>query len=122
MCGGKNVDGPVEKPKEVPNQTESKTASVKATTMVAPVKRVATRKFLDAILANKELTAALEQFLQAEFCIENLLFLQKTASYRELYQKANLEKQEDRVKLGEIRDFIQKEFMLPSSEKEVIHR
>lgn len=119
MCGGKNVDGPVEtKPAAATTERESKSTTSKTTTVV-PIKRVATRKFLDAILANKELTAALETFLQSEFCVENLLFLQQTAKYRELYQKSNVEKEEDRIKLGEVRDNIQKEFMLPSSEKEV---
>jgi hypothetical protein len=114
MCGGKNVDGPKEIQKE-PEELKQ----IKSVTVAPLPKRLPTRKFLDAILASKELCVALESFLQAEFCLENLLFIQKTGEYRQLYQTLNLENEEDRRKLGEIRDFVLKEFMLPSSEKEV---
>jgi hypothetical protein len=122
MCGGKNVDG-----KRAESETDSEVSGMHSSQMksmfvaISPLpRRVPTRKFLDAILSNKELCQALEAFLQAEFCIENLLFLKRTGEYRELCQKSKMDSEEDRIKMGEFRDLIQKEFMLPSSEKEVI--
>ncbi|KAJ2998309.1 hypothetical protein HDV02_004623 [Globomyces sp. JEL0801] len=117
MCGSKQPDGPP----AAKNNTAAPAEAAKPTIInSAPApKRVATKKFLDAILQSKELTAALESFLTTEFCIENLLFIQKCGYYTEVFGKSDLEKQEDRVKLAGIRDDIQKEFMMPTSEREV---
>jgi hypothetical protein len=138
MCGGKNPDGPVEKRPSRGSQVivDEKTSSylgsgsqVKQRTSivdktlqvgVAPApKRVPTKKFLDAILSSKELTNALEAFLEAEFCIENLLFIKKTGEYKDYYLKMDIEDEKARTELGRIRDQVLHDFMLPTSENEV---
>lgn len=64
MCGGsKNPDGAVV-------EVVAVEPDVKRLSKATPsIKRVPTKKVLDAILASKELTNALETFLASEFCM-----------------------------------------------------
>jgi hypothetical protein len=117
MCGGKTPDGPPKKSNEEDNQATQKSANLKPT---AIPKKVATKKFLDAILLSKELTQALESFLEAEFCLENLLFIQKVGVYKDSLKNVNFEDLKKRKQQELLRDAIQQQFMLPSSEAEVL--
>ncbi len=123
MCGGsKNPDGPSVNQTAPAKQGGGGGGEARKSVAAAPAvipKRMPTRKFLDAILASKELTSALEAFLESEFCLENLVFIQKTGQYREAFLKSDIEKTEDRIKLQDLREEILKDFMLPTSEKEV---
>ena len=122
MCSGsKNPDGPIPvaaKSSSGWSTSDAKKANASSANIIT--KRVATKKFLDAILASRELTTALESFLESEFCLENLLFIQKTGSYREEFVAADIDTPEARIYLQELRDEILRDFLLPTSEKEVI--
>ncbi|KAJ3309167.1 hypothetical protein HDV04_000446 [Boothiomyces sp. JEL0838] len=122
MCGGsKNPDGPaaVAPQKAEANNTKADSKPSELTPTTAVLKRQPTKKFLEAILQSKELSQALESFLQAEFCLENLLFIQRTGNYREAFKKSDLDKPEDRQKLEQLSSAIMNDFMLPTSEREV---
>jgi hypothetical protein len=113
MCGGKNPDGQTKK------TVAQDTPPVLQKTNITLPKRTPTRKFLDAILASRELTQALEAFLQSEFCLENLLFLQQVGLYKESFENTNLDSEATRKEQEQHREQIQNDFMLPSSETEV---
>lgn len=116
MCGGKNPDGASSK--QVDEDCASQiTSSFKPT---GSPQKASTKKFLETILASKELTQALESFLQAEFCLENLLFIQKVGKYKESLKKVNFEDFDKRKAQDLARQAIQKEFMLLTSEREVL--
>ncbi|KAJ3276039.1 hypothetical protein HDV01_006209 [Terramyces sp. JEL0728] len=123
MCGGsKNPDGPAAvAPQKVEGNGNNGKADGKPselTPTTAVLKRQPTKKFLEAILQSKELSQALESFLQAEFCLENLLFIQRSGNYREEFKKSDLENPEHRQKLEQLRAAIMSDFMLPTSERE----
>ena len=113
MCGSSQPDGPVRKEdKDVVENRVSVAPSIVSRTLP-------TKQFLDELLKNPEATAALTQFLQSEFCIENFNFIQKVTAYREEIFKADVEKPDERTHLQEVREKIVTAFMLPASEQEV---
>lgn len=90
------------------------------TTLERDLKRIATRKDLDSILASPALVKAFEAYLEAEFCSENLLFIQKVKKYtRAIRAIDDVINTKARVKLDVMRDEIQSEFLKDTSTKEV---
>ncbi|KAI8902742.1 hypothetical protein BC833DRAFT_561424 [Globomyces pollinis-pini] len=121
MCGPKHPDGPVATSSVAPldKKVDNNQKRRQSIAVGAVVKRVPTRKFLDAVLANDSLRQCLETFLTAEFCAESLHFIMAIDNYIIEVKKLDLEKDENRLRLVQLRDTIMKNFLLPTSETEV---
>lgn len=89
-------------------------------TSIATNNRLPTRKQFEAILMSKAQADALELFLTEEYCVENLHFIWDIRSYKDKVQRLDLTSQTDRDILAEVRERIKTDYLLPTSNKEVL--
>ena len=77
-----------------------------------------TLKFLEFVLRQPKLAASLQEFLDNEFCVETLLFIQKVDEYQKQLHEMNLSDEIQRRDLSCFREEILSEFLLATSENE----
>ena len=79
-----------------------------------------TIKYFEMCLLSKPIVKVLDEFLDNEFCSETLQFIKKVDEYQLQLHEMNLQDEIQRRDLSCFREEIIKEFLMSSSENEVI--